>query len=664
MSINANKGVINSLHLAVISALMFSTASVVCAAQESTLFSRAVAMANSDAGQPMVQVQLDLNALKSVKPGQSLKLDFPGMGKHQIVYDGSLGNKWMGHLKEGLEFSVVLDIGDGISGQILAPEGRFRLGQVNGEQWLVREGMDQSALLATLPAMFRQTMTVAPAVAAKKPANVAYPVSFDLVAMSQLKAGEEVALTIPGQGAHRIVYEETRATDSGNTIWVGYLKDYGNDFRVVVTSGPEGSVGNVFTPGGEYELTLEGSQQWLVDRNASKLTTLVPDHSDALHVATTLLNSKAGQIPGLPQTGAQLVTNTVTTTTVSNGITITSTSTTSYNDTVDLLVLTTPGFQTKRGSSWRLRIDQLVAIANQAYIDSGVNSRVRLVGVEIINTSDTTSNSTTLTALANGAAPFSNVANLRNTYGADLVTLLRPFYNTAQGRNCGVGYILGSASNAISLYSPYAFSVVSDGVDNAGTNTYCTDFTLAHEMGHNMGSMHDRATVIAQGGTATSQGAYNYGFGYGISGTFGTIMSYINPRIGKFSNPNDSTCGGKYVCGVSEVNNTTTSANNAKSLNNTMPLVANFRSTMVPETPTISGVVSKAGVAVSGVTITPSTTGVSCNATGSTGAYSCTVPNNWSGTLTPSLSGATFSPGSLSFTAVTNKLVNQNFTKN
>ena len=48
--------------------------------------------------------------------------------------------------------------------------------------------------------------------------------------------------------------------------------------------------------------------------------------------------------------------------------------------------------------------------------------------------------------------------------------------------------------------SSYAYSVVSDGRDVNGSSYYCTDFTMVHEVSHNMGSMHDRATVASQGG--------------------------------------------------------------------------------------------------------------------------------------------------------------------
>jgi len=41
-----------------------------------------------------------------------------------------------------------------------------------------------------------------------------------------------------------------------------------------------------------------------------------------------------------------------------------------------------------------------------------------------------------------------------------------------------------------------------------------------------MGSAHDRAHQ-------TTSPYFPYAYGYGIEGSFGTIMSYINPTVGK-----------------------------------------------------------------------------------------------------------------------------------
>jgi Tfp pilus assembly protein PilV len=73
---------------------------------------------------------------------------------------------------------------------------------------------------------------------------------------------------------------------------------------------------------------------------------------------------------------------------------------------------------------------------------------------------------------------------------------------------------------------------------------------------------------------------------------------------------------------------------------------------------TVSGVVTPI---ITGVTFT-ATNGASCGAyNATTGAYSCTVPNLWTGSVTPSATGYTFSPSSRSYTNVTSSYITDNY---
>lgn len=640
------------------------------AANAANIFASAQAEPGVAAGQHLFAVKLDRAALDRAKSGQVLRLSLPGLGSHELVFDGRLSQgesvKWMGHLKQGVQYSVVLSLTpQGATGQIRTPQGAFELGHANGKQWLADRGVgDVSKSLAGLPAMFQPVAFGAGMKAGEgvKPAKVAHAVRYDTVRMAALKAGDEVALDIPGRGSYRVIYDDTLSNDSGSSTWVGHLADYGTDFRVLVTSGPEGSLGNIMTPSGELELTMSGKQQWLIDRQASGYKSYMPPHTDEAHVPEDFLNSlqaAAGNTTTANTAGA----GTTTTTTTSTA----TTATTTPAPVVDLLVYYTPGFAAARGAQYRLRIDQLVALANQAYVDSGVNLKVRLVGAEPVTYPDTTLNTAALPLIygSNAAAGFGTVGSTRTARGADLVMLIRPFKYVAQGKSCGVAYILGSATYPISMYAAGGYSVVSDGTDTS-VGYYCTDYTFTHEMGHNMGSMHDRPTVKAQGGGV---GAYAYGFGHGVAGSFGTIMSYVTPRIGKFSNPAIATCGGKYACGVSETD-PVNSANNALALNKAGPMVANFKAKFTPDTVNVTGVVSKAGLPVGGVTFTakgssPSGTAPSCYASSAfNGVWRCIMPLNWAGSITPSAAGATFTPATLNFTGLFASQANRNFTKN
>ena len=71
----------------------------------------------------------------------------------------------------------------------------------------------------------------------------------------------------------------------------------------------------------------------------------------------------------------------------------------------------------------------------------------------------------------------------------------------------------------------------------------------------------------------------------------------------------------------------------------------NYTATAVaPTTFQVSGTVSLNGAGLSGVSLA-ATGGVSCTASNASGQYGCTVPQGWTGTVTPSLSGYTLHAG-------------------
>lgn len=610
----------------------------------------------------MWPVRLDVARLRSAQPGEVLRFTLPDGNHVDVVFDSTLGGadglQWIGHHTAGRQYAVRLRIdGKLAAGVIRTPDGGFVLGHVDGAQLM---GPDLSAAanpvaLDGLPSMFLSADTVTPddstpgpeARAARPPADVAHPVSFNLVTLSALEPGEDVTLSIPEHGDYRVRYDRTDAGDTDTTTWVGHLADYGSEFRVIVTSGPNGSVGNILTPSGELMLVDNGGTQWLVDPVRSGLSLFESEHADAVGEDVP---AAAGGVTALGGTSAAADAGTTGTTTAGSG-----TAANGSETMIDLLVLYTPGFKKKHGSVFGTRIAQLVALANQAYIDSGVPMRLRLVASAQVNDSDTTSNSTTLSALARGSGAYRTVPALRKKYGADLVTVVRPFYMTAQGGNCGVGYVGGYNGSNIAYYGNYAYSVVSDGRDMAGSYYYCTDYTFTHELGHNMGLMHDRATVARQGG---GSGSHPYAFGHGQSGSFGSIMSYISPVIGRFSNPDLTDCGGSFACGVPVTD--PASAHNAQALSNNRAAVSSWRSTTVPTSYQVSGTISRGGKPLANVTMS-ATDGATCTASGRTGAYACTVPWGWSGVITPQPAVGSARPAMLSLTTVKAAQKRKNF---
>jgi hypothetical protein len=591
-------------------------------------------------------------------------LILPRLGRLAVVHDrtrvvdlGGSVSRWEGHVegRRNLKVTFVKGISGMISGVIDTPGGRVLLGQA-GDYILYKQSRSLPPSSVNVNGKIPEALLQSPAernapTDSRKPAAASYSIEFNAAALSRVPIDGEVNVSLPGAGDFRVVHDNTLAGDLGATTFVGYLKDFGDDYRMVVTYSPAGAQGRIMTPYGMYLIKTIDRQQWLIDVNGSGLRHVVPTRDDALGRHDHPPSGMEGETAQAAVAGAGVAAVNPAASAISSGAAASADKTR-----IDVLVVYTPGLETKYGGvdQVQTRLQNLVALANQAYVDSGVYISLRLVGAVEIDAPDYSSNMDALNAVTDGIGPYENVAWLRNAYGADLVSLVRPF-SMKQGGLCGISWVGGSNGAAISLYRDQGFSVVSDGRDGG---YYCSAYTFAHELGHNMGNVHDRETVAQRNG---SHGAYSYSFGYGVAGQFGTIMSYNDPEVGKFSNP-DKTCKGQTACGVSE-SDTAHSADNALSLNNTRRYVAAYTPEAAAGTQMISiaGVVTSQGKALNGVRLTASPS-ADCSDSGDNGSYSCIVASDWSGTITPSLSGYTFSPASLSLSNLSGNMADQNFT--
>lgn len=428
-------------------------------------------------------------------------------------------------------------------------------------------------------------------------------VRFNAEHMHALAYGEEVELVLPNATTHAYIFELAKRHGGGITTWVGRHKLRGKEYRAIVTTGPGGSFGALATPEGDYRLVPGGGHDWLVDMSEERrhvpMTVLENDAlpippqakrlTEALYAPETML-----AIPGVNTVGDPKVTPTP-------------------QYVVDIMFVYTNGFAANpnnAGGNLLTRLNFLVDRANVSYADSEIAITLRLVGSMQVTYSDAVSDSTALNAISPlsgsfDAGTFSGVETYRSTVGADMVAFLR---NGTSFGGSGIAWVGAGGGGGASLNASYMYSVTT------GCILGC-ESVFIHEVGHNMGNMHDRSTSSWQaGGTASPPlGAYSYSYGYAfcasgalscnptipggcasqpecstnVASNFSDIMAYFHgttERLYKFSNPNVNCFapGGDLVprpCGVSEAAGN--SANTALSMNNNRAALSALRPTMI-----------------------------------------------------------------------------------
>lgn len=208
---------------------------------------------------------------------------------------------------------------------------------------------------------------------------------------------------------------------------------------------------------------------------------------------------------------------------------------------IDVLIIYTRALAERYpGNLLETRLNQYMAVANLGFANSGLAIRARLVGFNEVEYSNTTPNRDALFAMSDTLAGMpqtglENLPNLRSQTGADLVIMIRPHDIERRG-NCGIAfYPDGTPQRGV--------NVVSDGMSSW---SLCTDQTLIHEIGHNLGAAHQ---IGAGGGDYDVRGSalVNDVHFQTIMGSAGTGRLVRNRELLLFSNP-QVQCGGA-ACG-------------------------------------------------------------------------------------------------------------------
>lgn len=210
--------------------------------------------------------------------------------------------------------------------------------------------------------------------------------------------------------------------------------------------------------------------------------------------------------------------------------------------TIDVLIVYTSAARASWGGVSQSNSFAATAITNfnTALINSGVtNTFINLVYSGEIFYTESGSISTDLANFRNNGDGFlDDVHVLRSTYGADLCALV----TGSPTNTCGLGYL---NTNPTNYSANAAFSVTL-------FNCVVTNYSLSHEMGHNMGLRHDwfvdsSTTPCSNHHGYVNQTAVLLGTSSTSSQRWRTIMAYNDEcttngisctRINRWANPN------------------------------------------------------------------------------------------------------------------------------
>jgi len=375
-----------------------------------------------------------------------------------------------------------------------------------------------------------------------------------------------MAVNTPGGETLNLQYERHEEQPDGNWTWIGRSPEGGS---AVLTFGPKAVFGTIANGNMQYRVRTDRTGTWVVETDPS----LVVGNGQPTNGTDMLIPPREARALAAAASRQMAASEAVST---------------KAGAVVDLVLGYSSTFAAELGSQAAVitMLSNLTAAANTAYASSGVTMRLRLVHVLPVDYADATSNADALRQLTGyneetrqpitPNAAFNALRAARNEYGGDLVAFVRR-YRTPDQDGCGIAWLLGEDDSGISAADEaFGYAVVSNGydVDERDNSTYfCSTYSLAHELGHLMGQAHNRENAREPG-----VHPYSYGYREPSSTGFYTIMAYPLVDAAQVEAPVFASPAIQYSGRPAG----TATADNVRSMNQTMPIVSQFRATVVP----------------------------------------------------------------------------------
>ncbi len=542
---------------------------------------------NFPAGSVM-PIDLPIKEIMSVKDNSEITLDLP-IGKFGVVHDRTAAemdgsSTWVGDLKDdGAGYHVFLSEGaGGIMGHINTPNGTYTFESDGSNTYLVdssklinagfegdtisapNEILNAAATTTNLTTLQQAVTTTQTAVTK---AQTAYNTAMTNFTTYQATVSKNLTAYQTAQNAYTSAYNfYVNSVNAYNNTAVSYARSPTTTNKAALTKAQTAVTNaiNAVNTAAKTANTAATTYNSSIATLQTKQNAVITAKAALDSATNTLKNAQAALAAA--QTPPKTPTVSTTPSTLPPATTP-SPSASSLTE-IDIMVVYTTNKLTAAVANQR--IAYLVTASNQAYIDSKINMRLRLVHTEGNAYTDQNANDTALADLAGNKGTLSTINATRTKYGADLVFLFRPLY-TAAG-NCGATYVefaKGSSANPA-----IGYGTINDGHAIDDNRYNCDINTFTHEIGHTLGLVHEPVN-------STFSGVFADSYAYGIAGKFGTIMSYISPVVMLFATPDLPTQCSSGPCGILN------QSNQNKAVNYTAPIISKFMPT-VTTTPVLN----------------------------------------------------------------------------